>query len=219
MSLPRSYTLPREFKYYRRNKGRKLIKNEHFITSTNSSDGMCTFLLFCFMQINLRILLTGDVDSGDDNESEQYSNQSSARRMNNSQRRQRPPIAAAPSPTNLRNNYHNHQPSSSSPIVTAVSPVSHQHPPYKQHNLHTVVPSTAAAPCMPNYMNITNNPSTSNSNKLNLNGFDLISGVVDNTSNNNNSSGNNFHAPLNRQMRLRVYGNAKGGMVRHETKL
>lgn len=39
VSLPRSYTLPREFKYYRRNKGRKLIKNEHFITSTNSSDG------------------------------------------------------------------------------------------------------------------------------------------------------------------------------------
>lgn len=39
VSLPRSYTLPREFKYYRRNKTRKLIKNEHFITSTNSSDG------------------------------------------------------------------------------------------------------------------------------------------------------------------------------------
>lgn len=39
VSLPRSYTLPREFKYYRRNKGRKLIKNEHFINSTNSSDG------------------------------------------------------------------------------------------------------------------------------------------------------------------------------------
>ncbi len=39
MSLPRSYTLPREYKYYRRNKPRKLIKNEHFITSTNSSDG------------------------------------------------------------------------------------------------------------------------------------------------------------------------------------
>jgi hypothetical protein len=39
VSLPRSYTLPREFKYYRRNKGRKTIKNEHFIASTNSSDG------------------------------------------------------------------------------------------------------------------------------------------------------------------------------------
>ena len=41
--------MPREFKYYRRNKGRKFIKNEHFIASTNSSDG--------------------DVDSCDDNES------------------------------------------------------------------------------------------------------------------------------------------------------
>lgn len=58
--MPRSYTLPREFKYYRRNKARKFYKNDHFITSTNSSDG--------------------DVDSGDDNESEQHSNLS-----NNSQ--------------------------------------------------------------------------------------------------------------------------------------
>lgn len=52
--MPRSYTLPREFKYHRRNKNRKFIKNERFINSTNSSDG--------------------DVDSGDDNnESEHYS--------------------------------------------------------------------------------------------------------------------------------------------------
>lgn len=39
VSLPRSYTLPREFKYYRRNKARKFVKNENFIASTNSSDG------------------------------------------------------------------------------------------------------------------------------------------------------------------------------------
>ncbi|XP_055372293.1 uncharacterized protein LOC129606176 [Condylostylus longicornis] len=50
VSLPRSYTLPREFKYYRRNKG------HNFVTSTNSSDG--------------------DVDSGDDNESELNSDNS-----------------------------------------------------------------------------------------------------------------------------------------------
>lgn len=37
MSLPRSYTLPREFKFNR--EGRKIIKNEHFVASTNSSDG------------------------------------------------------------------------------------------------------------------------------------------------------------------------------------
>ncbi|XP_067006097.2 uncharacterized protein [Anabrus simplex] len=46
ISLPRSYTLPREFKYYRRPKSRKAIRSEHFVASTNSSDG--------------------DVDSGDE---------------------------------------------------------------------------------------------------------------------------------------------------------
>ena len=39
ISLPRSYTLPREFKYYRRPKSRKAIRSEHFVASTNSSDG------------------------------------------------------------------------------------------------------------------------------------------------------------------------------------
>jgi len=38
VSLPRSYTLPREFKY-KRPKARRTLKNEHFVTSTNSSDG------------------------------------------------------------------------------------------------------------------------------------------------------------------------------------
>ncbi|XP_052899697.1 uncharacterized protein LOC128306256 [Anopheles moucheti] len=76
VSLPRSYTLPREFKYYRRNKGRK-VKNEHFIASTNSSDG--------------------DVDSGDDNESERLSNLSSS-----SQRR----VKNATPCTNLTNGHH-----------------------------------------------------------------------------------------------------------------
>uniref|UniRef100_A0A182XEC7 XK-related protein n=1 Tax=Anopheles quadriannulatus TaxID=34691 RepID=A0A182XEC7_ANOQN len=80
VSLPRSYTLPREFKYYRRNKGRK-VKNEHFIASTNSSDG--------------------DVDSGDDNESERLSNLSSS-----SQRR----VKNATPCTNLQPNGH-HVPS------------------------------------------------------------------------------------------------------------
>lgn len=39
ISLPRSYTLPREFKYYRRGRTRKQIRNDHFVASTNSSDG------------------------------------------------------------------------------------------------------------------------------------------------------------------------------------
>lgn len=51
ISLPRSYTLPREFKYYRRPKSRKAIRSEHFVASTNSSDGklpssFVTFFMF-----------------------------------------------------------------------------------------------------------------------------------------------------------------------------
>ncbi|KAF0768941.1 XK-related protein [Aphis craccivora] len=46
ISLPRSYTLPREFKFYRKVRPRKTIRSDHFVASTNSSDG--------------------DVDSGDD---------------------------------------------------------------------------------------------------------------------------------------------------------
>jgi len=46
ISLPRSYTLPREFKFYRKVRPRKTIRTDHFVASTNSSDG--------------------DVDSGDD---------------------------------------------------------------------------------------------------------------------------------------------------------
>ena len=48
VSLPRSYTLPREFKY-KRPKSRKAIRSEHFIHSTNSSDGESIIFLghFC----------------------------------------------------------------------------------------------------------------------------------------------------------------------------
>lgn len=44
MSLPRSYTLPREFKYYKKGKVRKTIKKEQFVNSNNSSDGNIIFL-------------------------------------------------------------------------------------------------------------------------------------------------------------------------------
>ncbi|XP_055711527.1 uncharacterized protein LOC129806772 isoform X2 [Phlebotomus papatasi] len=54
VSLPRSYTLPREFKYYRRNRSKKLKQEDIFVTSNNSSDG--------------------DVDSIEDTESEQNYN-------------------------------------------------------------------------------------------------------------------------------------------------
>lgn len=44
ISLPRSYTLPREFKY-KKPKSRKAIRTEHFIHSTNSSDGNLAIIL------------------------------------------------------------------------------------------------------------------------------------------------------------------------------
>lgn len=65
MSLPRSYTLPREFKFSRQ--GRKIIKNEQFVASTNSSDGerLC---YQCLSRYLLIFFSSGDVDSCDDNE-------------------------------------------------------------------------------------------------------------------------------------------------------
>ena len=56
ISLPRSYTLPREFKYYRRPKSRKTVRTDHFLTSTNSSDGMnlvakIAYTLILFLKI------------------------------------------------------------------------------------------------------------------------------------------------------------------------
>ena len=82
VSLPRSYTLPREFKY-KRPKSRKAIRSEHFIHSTNSSDGesiiFWTFLWFrpsdsgtktngLAVFIFIDAVDAGDVDSGDDND-------------------------------------------------------------------------------------------------------------------------------------------------------
>lgn len=49
VSLPRSYTLPRQFKYYRKPKQRKPIRTEHFIASTNSSDGKFLPVIFFFI--------------------------------------------------------------------------------------------------------------------------------------------------------------------------
>lgn len=67
--------MPREFKYHRRNKSRKFIKTERFINSTNSSDG--------------------DVDSGDDNESEHYSHLSGNSQQQHCLRMQSPAMVAA----------------------------------------------------------------------------------------------------------------------------
>ena len=79
VSLPRSYTLPREFKY-KKPKARKAIRTEHFIHSTNSSDGNSAddaFISILFTTVFTTVfttfshLLTGDVDSGDDNDGDE----------------------------------------------------------------------------------------------------------------------------------------------------
>lgn len=68
ISLPRSYTLPREFKYYRKNRRQKPLKNN--IQSTNSSDGK-SFVTGSHAILFLTLLIIlGDVDSCDENDSE-----------------------------------------------------------------------------------------------------------------------------------------------------
>lgn len=180
------------------------------------------------------MIVLGDVDSGDDNESERHSNQSSNRTTNqNSQRRLHGPTI------NSRNNFHNHgQPSL--PSTSAQSPLSHQHQSLQQRAILTAAASAAAAAAsVPNYMNISSNSGGAIGKAIN--NLDLICGVVDAavaTSSNSSGSNSNVNVSLNnslgavggvsvnstnnvlnRQMRLRVYGNGKGGMVRHETKL
>lgn len=128
-------------------------------------------------------MVSGDVDSGDDNESERHSNQSSNRTSNNSQRHS----------SNVRKNNFQHP----SPTSTALksnnnntsSPLSHQKSSFLQ------IPPTNI-----NYIsagNVIGKP---------LNGVTV------------GGSGVNGNNPMNRH-RLRVYGNGKGAMVRHETKL
>lgn len=148
------------------------------------------------------------MDSGDDNESERHSNESSNRTNNNSQRRLRPT-------PNVRNNFHNHGQASSPQTVAvttsasaATSPLSHQQHPY--------VPGRMMSP---SYIN----GCITGSNKP-MSSLDLINGVIDvvaaaHAGVASASASAAASNALNRQMRLRAYGNGKSGMVRHETKL
>lgn len=60
ISLPRSYTLPREFKYRknveRRDGGARFTGSRYYLPSTNSSDGMLfsKFYLFAFFFYQLK---------------------------------------------------------------------------------------------------------------------------------------------------------------------
>lgn len=85
ISIPRSYTLPREFKYYRRSKPRKSAKQGTdfiFRNNTNGSDG--------------------DVDSGDDNESDLDSDRSNTLESSHSR------IALHSNMRLTPNSFHNH---------------------------------------------------------------------------------------------------------------
>lgn len=189
VSLPRSYTLPREFKYYRRNKPRKIIKTETFITSTNSSDG--------------------DVDSGDENESEGNSH------SDDSQRQAIPP----PNTRISSNNFHNHPPahnrSSQNRILSVASSTAnqiqhHQLPPQQPiHVKKTLqIGGSNSKTASPHNVNEGGPPTIA------VNNLDLISGVND---------VGNFSQFSNRP-RIRTYALSKSTAThlpycRHETKL
>ncbi|XP_038111452.1 uncharacterized protein LOC6034256 [Culex quinquefasciatus] len=192
VSLPRSYTLPREFKYYRRNKaGRKVIKNEHFIASTNSSDG--------------------DVDSGDDNESEHHSNHESPHQLPIPRSKNATPSSNIGPPTTSQrlNN------------LNKVSAAPHQNisPSATMHSRQTLNATPQSMVSMTS--NSGASYGNSNQHLMMANGggpkqvhsLDLINGVMENVAGGGPPPYNNT-----RPMRLRMYG-AKNGMVRHETKL
>lgn len=244
--MPRSYTLPREFKYYRRNKGRKFIKNERFIMSTNSSDG--------------------DVDSGDDNESGSSTQQPHQQQQQplspHCLRLQSPSMSKngsqqASATSNQVSSARNQFPISISATTSPVT-VSNMHGgvggPSKpanslMNNLNLTndtsnvntgncTRSASASPNIalnvPNYFQrIPNGPQqqqqqqhylqTAARNRLNFNASpsidcNLMNGTLDLISGVENG-GNAAIAAMNRRMRLRGYGNQKNGMVRHETKL
>ncbi|XP_055855141.1 uncharacterized protein LOC129918559 [Episyrphus balteatus] len=179
VSLPRSYTLPREFKYYRRNKPRKIIKTETFITSTNSSDG--------------------DVDSGDENESEGNSH------SDDSQCKAVPP----PNSRIASNNFHNHNGHNRSQnrILTAAStaPIQHhQLPPQPIVKKTLQIGSSNSKTASP----LNEGPSIA------VNNLDLISGVSD----------VGHFSQFSNRPRVRTYGLSKSTAThlpycRHETKL
>lgn len=226
VSLPRSYTLPREFKYYRRNKGRKFIKNERFVMSTNSSDG--------------------DVDSGDDNESGRCSNISGGSQQH-CLRLQSPTVAKnvpmQTAATNQVSNARNQFPISISATTSPVT-VSNIHGASNSanslmNNLNLTndavnastgncTRSASASPNIalnvPNYFNRIPNGhylQQAGRNRMNLNGSpsidcNMMSGTLDLISGVENTAA---IAAMNRRMRLRGYANQKNGMVRHETKL
>lgn len=149
---------------------------------------------------------TGDVDSCDDNESEQHSSFSNIN-SNNSQNYN----------DHRQNNYHNNQannfniktnlgtnqqPQMSNSNCQCISPVLHT-----QQQTQRQTTSKATNRNSPNIENIHNNFNSHNIPITKaVNNLDLINGVDNSVTNQNRT-------------RMRVYGGGKLGMVRHETKL
>lgn len=225
--------MPREFKYYRRNKGRKFIKNERFVLSTNSSDG--------------------DVDSGDDNESGRCSNISGTSQQH-CLRLQSPKMTVGKSSplqtattskgavassqvSNARNQFPISISATTSPVTvsTNIHGVSSSANSLMNNlnltndvNAGNCTRSASASPNIalnvPNYFNRLPNGhylQQANRNRMNLNGSpsidcNMMNGTLDLISGVENPAA---IAAMNRRMRFRGYGNQKSGMVRHETKL
>ena len=74
VSLPRTYTLPREFKYrkpFERKEGAaRLTGSRYYLPSTNSSDGTYhpVYCIFRLLKADHLYILPGDVDSADNEE-------------------------------------------------------------------------------------------------------------------------------------------------------
>lgn len=82
ISLPRSYTLPREFKYHhpnntardreRRIGSNKVTSSRFYLPSTNSSDGAFLYVIIILFDKIVHVILitcsSGDVDSADNEE-------------------------------------------------------------------------------------------------------------------------------------------------------
>lgn len=140
-----------------------------------------------------KVIVPGDVDSADDNESERHSDTSQCRIRLQQQQNSR----------KIQNNFHNHpQPTTSSSISASTN-----NPHQLRNNRNNFISSPINQPRCNGSPNNHMHPTD-----VTVNNLDLISGVESNLNNN--------IFPI-RQSRLKVYGANKHGMMpwRHETKL
>lgn len=161
---------------------------------------MCLVLVSCVTsKLTTLLRLSGDVDSGDDNESARNSNLS-----NNSQHLLHPPnLAASPNPR-ATPNYHRHVGSSSAAAspTTVPSTINELSQPGHSSPLQDFINNLDGSAQSQTDQTLDDQPK-----QRKISNLDLISGV------------DGKATAFNRHLRLRVYGNNRTGMVRHETKL